>query len=176
MDSVRGDWPWMKHDANPGRLAHLPARMNTFEIWPKSLPIRPQQLAEAGFYYTGTGDRTACFSCGLNICDWEKDDDPWTEHARFHRNCEYLFLKKGHQFVENVVPRELQEVVQPHTSTQDPSPPHERLSCKVCLSKEVQALTLPCAHLALCADCVTPLNACPVCRRYIDYTVRVYLP
>ena len=33
----------------------LQARINTFErrSWPPSIPVKPQELADAGFYYTG---------------------------------------------------------------------------------------------------------------------------
>ena len=36
----------------------LQARMNTFErrSWPPSIPVKPEKLAEAGFYYTGSLD------------------------------------------------------------------------------------------------------------------------
>lgn len=32
--------------------------------------------------------------------DWEKDDDPWVEHARWSPDCSFVILNKGKQFVK----------------------------------------------------------------------------
>jgi len=34
--------------------------------------------------------------------DWEVDDDPWVEHARWSPLCSYVLLSKGKRFVEEV--------------------------------------------------------------------------
>lgn len=42
-----------------------------------------------------------CFSCGLVLCDWTVDDDPWVEHAKhMTKRCEYVLLTKGQAFVD----------------------------------------------------------------------------
>lgn len=40
-----------------GRLSQLEARLATFREWPSALQQRPEELAEAGFYYTGRQTR-----------------------------------------------------------------------------------------------------------------------
>lgn len=47
-------------------------------------------LAKAGFLYTGQGDKTTCFQCGVSIYDWERTDDAWKEHKKWSPNCDYL--------------------------------------------------------------------------------------
>lgn len=47
------------------------SRLKTFEHWPKALKQRPEQLAEAGFFYGGNGDRCVCFHCGGGLNNWE---------------------------------------------------------------------------------------------------------
>lgn len=42
-------------------------RLDTFHSWTLSI-IMPAELAKAGFYYLGQGDRVACFSCGGQVC------------------------------------------------------------------------------------------------------------
>ena len=48
-----------KHGINQSRGPDHPtfntyeARMQSFEVWPKSLKQKPDKLSEAGFYYTG---------------------------------------------------------------------------------------------------------------------------
>lgn len=49
-----------------------------------------KQMAAAGFYYTGKGDRTICYHCGGGLKDWEPDDDPWIEHGLWFSKCEHL--------------------------------------------------------------------------------------
>lgn len=61
-----------------------------------------QQLSDAGFYYTGKGDRVSCFSCGGGLKDWEENDDPWEQHAMWYAACEYLKLMKGVEFIEKM--------------------------------------------------------------------------
>lgn len=41
-----------------------------------------------------------CFSCSQGLKDWEDDDEPWTEHARWSPNCSYVLLSKGKNFVD----------------------------------------------------------------------------
>ena len=44
-------------EAAGGRLSQLEARLATFREWPSGLQQRPEELAEAGFYYTGEQTR-----------------------------------------------------------------------------------------------------------------------
>lgn len=76
------------------------ARLQSFQNWPKSLEQKPKELSVAGFFYTQKGDRVICFSCGGGLCDWEKQDDPWEQHALHHSQCEYLQLVKGPEYTE----------------------------------------------------------------------------
>lgn len=78
------------------------ARAKTFTDWPKSKNQRPDELSDAGFFFTQKNDRTICFSCGGGLCDWAEQDDPWEQHALHYRNCKYLRLIKGEKFIENI--------------------------------------------------------------------------
>lgn len=46
-------------------------RLLSFAVWPPSIKQKPVDLADAGFFYTGKGDQTMCFSCGGGLKDWE---------------------------------------------------------------------------------------------------------
>ena len=52
-------------------------------------------LADAGFFYLGTGDKVQCCKCDLELelCD-PKKDDPIEEHRKFGANCELKFQQK----------------------------------------------------------------------------------
>lgn len=66
-------------------------RLNSFSGWPQGAPVRPEELAATGFFYTGTGDRVQCAFCGGVLSGWERGDDPITEHQRHYgaRNCPF---------------------------------------------------------------------------------------
>ncbi|XP_035907579.1 death-associated inhibitor of apoptosis 1-like [Anopheles stephensi] len=89
-------------------------RLKTYEDWPTSLKQKPQQLSDAGFFYTGKSDRVKCFSCGGGLKDWEQDDEPWEQHAIWYSNCHYLQLMKGREFIEKC--NELKEAAASATS------------------------------------------------------------
>ena len=72
--------------------------------WPDKVRIRPEELAEAGFFYhkSAISDHAACFDCGYGLRNWNESHDPWTEHARYYPNCGYVLKVKGRDFIEKV--------------------------------------------------------------------------
>ncbi|XP_043851379.1 baculoviral IAP repeat-containing protein 2-like [Dromiciops gliroides] len=78
------------------------ARMKTFVTWPPQIPVHPEQLASAGFYYVGCNDDVKCFCCDGGLRCWESGDDPWVEHAKWFPRCEYLAEMKGQQFINQI--------------------------------------------------------------------------
>lgn len=78
-------------------------RLRTFESWPKGEVQSPEKLAEAGFYYNQIHDNTLCFHCGGGLKNWEVDDDPWIEHARWFQKCGFINIQKGPEFVQEAI-------------------------------------------------------------------------
>ncbi|XP_010180800.1 PREDICTED: baculoviral IAP repeat-containing protein 7 [Mesitornis unicolor] len=77
-------------------------RLSTFRNWPQYTDIHPEQLARAGFFYSGQGDVVRCFYCGGGVRSWSFGDDPWREHAKWYPGCDFLLLSKGREFVSSV--------------------------------------------------------------------------
>lgn len=65
------------------------ARFLTYRMWPLTF-LSPSELARAGFYYVGPGDRVACFACGGKLSNWEPKDDALSEHRRHFPDCPFL--------------------------------------------------------------------------------------
>ncbi|KAI0238859.1 Baculoviral IAP repeat-containing protein 1e [Lamellibrachia satsuma] len=65
-------------------------RLITFNHWPNWAAVWPTQLARAGFYYTKTADKVACFCCSGRLKTWEAGDSPLTEHKRFFPQCQFV--------------------------------------------------------------------------------------
>lgn len=86
----------------PNYIAYR-ARLKSFdtENWSiSSCPLTKEQLADAGFFYTGYDDRVMCFHCGGGLRYWKASDEPWLEHARWFSTCTYLRMVKGQEFID----------------------------------------------------------------------------
>ncbi|KAG8229323.1 hypothetical protein J437_LFUL007131, partial [Ladona fulva] len=96
----------MRYSTTESRLASFSNRLRN--SWPADrVKQSPLSFAEAGFFYTGYSDRVRCFHCDLGLWEWQDDDDPWIEHARWFPNCEYVRLIKGEDFIisaKNLLP------------------------------------------------------------------------
>ncbi|XP_065610405.1 baculoviral IAP repeat-containing protein 7 [Cyrtonyx montezumae] len=77
-------------------------RLSTFQNWPQYTEMRPEQLARAGFFYTGQDDVVRCFYCDGGMRNWAFGDDPWREHAKWYPRCEFLLQSMGREFVSSV--------------------------------------------------------------------------
>jgi len=83
--------------------ATLDSRIESYKSWPIGLKLRPQELAEAGFFYTGLGDKTICYQCGGGLKDWAETDEPWREHALYFSKCGHVVQTKGREFIAEVL-------------------------------------------------------------------------
>uniref|UniRef100_A0A3B3Z7F7 E3 ubiquitin-protein ligase XIAP n=1 Tax=Periophthalmus magnuspinnatus TaxID=409849 RepID=A0A3B3Z7F7_9GOBI len=66
------------------------ARLQTFAQWPSSCPMRPSDLARAGFFSLRKDDHVQCFCCAGMIGAWEPEDDAWGEHEKHYPNCLFI--------------------------------------------------------------------------------------
>ncbi|XP_076076498.1 inhibitor of apoptosis protein-like isoform X2 [Mytilus galloprovincialis] len=82
----------------------LQKRRDSYFDWPANRDfLHPYDLAECGFFFTHFEDCVRCFHCGIGLRNWEEDDNPWVEHARWSRKCQYLIRRKGQEFIDSVV-------------------------------------------------------------------------
>lgn len=71
------------------RMKRFEDRLQTFASWPLTSP-RPESLANAGFYFLGTGDNVKCAFCHGVIQSWEAGDVPLREHSRHFPCCPFV--------------------------------------------------------------------------------------
>ena len=86
---VFGELPVSKPLKDP-RMIDERNRLGSFRNWPLASPVRPEDLARAGFYYTGSADKVQCFSCQGAIHKWENGDDALQEHRKFFPDCDFI--------------------------------------------------------------------------------------
>ncbi|KFM65428.1 Baculoviral IAP repeat-containing protein 7-A, partial [Stegodyphus mimosarum] len=79
-----------KHPA----MADIKRRLLTYKGWPLTM-LTPQQLSECGLFYTGVSDLVTCYFCGGSLGNWDLEDDPWVEHAKFFPDCTFLALSRN---------------------------------------------------------------------------------
>lgn len=87
-------------------------RLDSFKQWPSYLTQTPEEMTAAGFFFTGIEDHCRCFFCGGGLRNWEPDDQPWTEHARWYSNCAFVRQIKGETFIDEVQSNGYQPVLQ----------------------------------------------------------------
>ncbi|NXA80308.1 BIR7B protein, partial [Thryothorus ludovicianus] len=155
-------------------------RLSTFENWPQNSSVHPEQLARAGFFYTGRGDVVRCFYCDGGVRSWSFGDDPWREHAKWYPECEFLLHSRGREFVSIWA-----FVVffffffgqdEPQLSTEEQLRRlQEERTCKVCMDRAVSVVFVPCGHLVACGECALNLRLCPICRAVIQGSVRAFM-
>merc|ERR1719410_3297084 len=85
------------------QYATLEARLRTFREWPPALRQQPKDLADAGFYYIGLSDQVKCFYCDGGLRNWQSEDEPWKEHARWFDKCVFVRLVKGDEYIKDCV-------------------------------------------------------------------------
>ncbi|KAM4886375.1 E3 ubiquitin-protein ligase XIAP isoform 3-T10 [Sylvia borin] len=82
-------------------------RVKSFHNWPLNGQLTPQELANAGFYYTGVGDQVACFCCGGKLKNWEPSDRAWSEHKRHFPKCLFVLGRDVGNVSSESIPAEL---------------------------------------------------------------------
>lgn len=66
-------------------------RLRSFhEHWKTSFPVKPEELSEAGLYYTGPEDWVKCEFCKVSIGNWKHDDVALTKHTRMRPVCPFV--------------------------------------------------------------------------------------
>ncbi|NXG48799.1 BIR7B protein, partial [Psilopogon haemacephalus] len=171
-------------------MAREEMRLSTFQNWPQYTDVPPEQLARAGFYYTGQGDVVRCFHCDGGVRSWSFGDDPWREHAKWYPDCEFLLQARGSEYVNSVqdsfstvatlslgfFPPPLFGKDEYRMSTEEQLRRlQEERMCKVCMDRDVSVVFVPCGHLVACGECALNLRLCPICRAVIQGSVRTFM-
>ena len=56
----------------------------------------------SSLFIAGISDHVTCYHCGFGLRNWEEEDQPWIEHARWYPACLYVRVIKGEGFIERV--------------------------------------------------------------------------
>ena len=73
-------------------------RLSTFAEYPASSVMSKEELAWAGFVYTGVSDRVKCEFCHVQLHQWEGTDVAFNEHCRASPTCPFVAPRKSSNF------------------------------------------------------------------------------
>lgn len=162
------------------------ARMRSFKSWPPGLKQKPEELCDAGFFYSGKSDCVVCFSCGVFVGKWDANDNPWVEHKNLlEKDCTYLRFnsdklemhqKKFEQEenVRNSSDKET-ETTNVHDNCTKEIEIDDESMCKICFANKSSIAFLPCKHVAVCGQCVYGIKGkCPICRTEITESFKLF--
>ena len=82
--------------------SELPRREASFANWPMDNLPSPDDLARAGFFYTGTKTIVTCFYCNGSLQNWGPTDNPKIEHARWFPYCAYAKQLCGYDLYRRI--------------------------------------------------------------------------
>ncbi|XP_060085006.1 baculoviral IAP repeat-containing protein 3-like [Ylistrum balloti] len=102
INNIQTQWARIYTPKHP-QHSQVDTRRRTFnnEAWPRDNVLQtPDQLAAAGFFYTGEGDTVRCHYCDGGLREWEPEDNPWVEHARWFPFCKFVLKIKGIDFIQ----------------------------------------------------------------------------
>lgn len=167
-------------------------RLQTYTNWKPEFKRTPTELSEAGFFYTGYDDLVICFYCDGGLRQWDSDDDPWIEHARWFPHCAFVCKMKGTRFIATIYSRFNERVhidsriSVSHMPSQPSSTDEQQRNtargsshstriqarlqvslCKKCLLKKSTVTFLPCGHLITCDECANNIKFCLLCERRV---------
>uniref|UniRef100_A0A1L8DJA9 Putative death-associated inhibitor of apoptosis 1 isoform x2 n=1 Tax=Nyssomyia neivai TaxID=330878 RepID=A0A1L8DJA9_9DIPT len=168
----------LQHDSHYDRgpnehMVDLKSRIESFSSWPCGMHTKPEDLASAGFYYSGRGDIVFCFVCGLKINQWKLWDDPFEKHAKLSRCCPYLIAIKGQEYIKDILQSEMVKLYELNTQNSDDISQDEL--CSVCYQRKRTIVCVPCGHFLMCEPCSDSLNKCPYCGKTISKKIQAII-
>lgn len=178
-------------------------RYNTFETWPTTAKYKdPYLLAKNGFLYTKENDCVQCVFCFVRINSWNENDNPFMKHKTHSPKCLFVNnVNRGLQDLDDVlengitsiygytdldmlVKYDQQQNIKKNALIADNeiinklikenNDLKDLITCKICLSNEVNVAALPCGH-CYCETCFKEIVNCSVCRTYIRCKSNMFL-
>lgn len=150
------------------QFASLDTRERSFNGSNFSVDKR-RKMAEAGFFYTGQGDATRCYKCGIGLKHWSPGDDPFKEHAKHSPGC-CLSTERYARPVGGTSGSFDQEAR--HTIMAENESLRASILCCVCMERQRNVVLLPCRHFVICSECGEKVKICPSCNTQIVTTYR----
>lgn len=138
------------------------------------------ELSKAGFFYSGKNDETICYYCGGGLRDWQEEDQPWEEHAKWFSRCPFVVVNRSEDLINHHINESNKTVINKSFNsikrfTNNETMVIQGLECVVCLSAERNVVFLPCKHCCSCTACALSVDNCVYCRTPISSIMKIFL-
>lgn len=147
-------------------------------------------------------DLVCCSECGVRLSNWKQGEHPMYEHFKHSPTCSFMkekvlkllngvylssefnYLGKQLGYPDSIVEKVLSEnsddlniwqfmdKVKENTPKEECS---EDMLCKICVSKPIKEVFIPCRHLIACESCAEKTGKCYICSQNIEATVTVFM-
>jgi hypothetical protein len=183
VQTVQQNWEFsVENSINNNDFAIESNRLKSYKNWPISMKQKPEQLSDAGFYYSGLGDKVLCYYCGGGLKDWEEKDDPWENHAMWYGKCNYVISIKGVNYIQKMA-KKRQLLTKPKvvdSFLSEKNNIHNNIDidnniCKICFEHNYNTVFIPCGHVIACTKCSLSVTKCPACRQPFERIMNIYL-
>ncbi|CAC5365105.1 BIRC7_8 [Mytilus coruscus] len=144
-------------------------------------------LAFTGFFATFNGKsvQATCHCCGLRIDPLKTDTSLWKIHAVLSNHCEYLKVRKGLKYIDNMKNEHLHDNISktelPKLQIKDGNYTRlctrkeaESTYCVGCC-KEHKQVMFNCGHKMTCQNCSTLYFSCPYCHTALTKRVITFV-
>ena len=103
------------------RYKHYDVRLTSFTSprWPTDVPVSTDELARAGWYFTGVEDRVKCPWCHGCVYNWVDGDTGLGEHKRHFPQCEFVKDHIASAFEKVQLPSKASKQAKPLLVTRD---------------------------------------------------------
>ena len=140
---------------------------NSFEKRLKSfskINLQPRfaRLASAGFWYNSLHNYMECHFCTARAYNFFTCNNPEVFHAKRSPECMFLRKKLGDLWIHNAI------------NNYYPDYDEEVFLCKLCYTRKIFCVFMPCGHAVCCNAGFFPLKNCPYCKRHIRSFQRLY--
>ena len=160
--------------------------------------LSPHTLAECGMFFGGVTNYVHCFYCGVGINLSEDIKDFWKIKARINPFCMFLIQKRGRDYIFSSLydarvsqqmeyckailpPKQIYDEVERSHDSIDLETKisflENKITCKICISKQVSTVFLNCGHIVACFTCALKLKKkgiCPMCRGKITRVQNIF--
>jgi len=93
-------------------------------------------------------------------------------------DCIYSLSETGGDSTKiGVVLQELErrkKEIKKDNNSKEEAVPQEDTSCKICFENTIDAVIIPCGHVAICIACTEGLKLCPMCRGPVASVVKMF--
>ena len=111
-----------------------------------------------------------CFKCDFNLCQICSSNIVKSKNVMYP----YLPVKNNNINIINKDNDNLKEQNKKDINNVNDGEENDNMKCVICLENDKSYLFMPCKHVCCCEKCSKEINQCPICRKNIESSFKIY--